>query len=121
MKRSSLLLPVLVTLVLINSTAAGAGIDMDDPRRAVGRENGVRVDAQILQDTVSPGTPVGVVFQIQNLSDSQIAVADKLVNASYDADSQTITLGIGAEVPEDGKLPRMVTIEPGEKKLFRGG
>ena len=94
---------------------------MDDPRRTVGREDDVRIDAQLIQDTVSPGSAIGVTWQIQNLSDSPIAVADKVVAATYDADSQTITFAIGAEVPSDGRMPRVVTIAAGETKVFRAG
>src|SRR5688572_10553505 len=120
MRSFSSLFPLIATTVLMCPMYAwGTTIDMEDPRRAVGRQNDVRVDATLIQDTVSPGTPVGVVYQIQNFSAGRIAIADKVVNAEYDADSQTITLAIGAEVPEDGRMPRMVTIEPGEKKVFR--
>src|SRR6185503_10601928 len=98
-----------------------AGIDMDDPRRTVGREDNVRVDAQLVQDTVTPGSPIGVTYQIENSSSTPIAIADKVSNASYDADSRTITVSIGSEVPSDGKMPRVVTVAPGEKKIFRTG
>ena len=94
---------------------------MDNPRRTVGRENNVRVDAQLLQDTVSPGSTIGVTYQIENTSDAPVAVADKVSDASYDSDSQTITVSIGSEVPQDGKMPHVVTVAPGEKKVFRIG
>lgn len=109
-------------VVLIQAAAAAAAtIDMDDPRRAVGRENDVRVDAQLIQETVSPGTAIGVVYQIQNFGPTPIAVADKVTSATYDEDSSTITLAVGAEVPDDGRMPHLVLIAPGEKKVFRGG
>jgi hypothetical protein len=94
---------------------------MDDPRRTVGREDNVRVDAQLVQDTVSPGSPIGVTYQIENSSSTPIALADKVSDASYDADSRTITVSIGSEVPSDGRMPHVVTVAPGEKKLFRTG
>lgn len=122
MKSSRLFFALLAAIVLIHAAAASAGsIDMDDPRRVVGRENDVRVDAQLLQDTVAPGSPIGVTYQIQNLSAVPVAVADRVTNATYDADSRTITLAIGAEVPNDGRMPHVITIAPGEKKLFRTG
>lgn len=123
MKSSRLFFALLAAIVLIHAAAASAGssIDMDDPRRVVGREDDVRVDAQLLQDTVAPGSPIGVTYQIQNLSAAPVAIADRVTTATYDADSRTITVAIGAEVPNDGRMPHVITIAPGEKKLFRTG
>lgn len=118
MKRSGLFAALLTTITL---TASADSIDMDDPRRTVGREGNVRVDAQLVKDTVSPGSPIGVTWQIENLSDAPVAVADKMSDATYDADTQTITFAIGAEVPKDGKMPHLVMVKPGEKKVFRSG
>src|SRR5687767_2506481 len=94
---------------------------MDDPRRTVGREDNVRIDAQLVQDTVSPGSVIGIAYQIENLSAAPVAVAAKVASATYDQDTRTITLSIGSEVPDDGKMPHIVTIPPGEKKVFRTG
>lgn len=101
------------------ATLHAASIDMNDPRRALGREDDVRIDAQLLNDTVSPGSPIGVTWQIQNFTDTPVAVATKVCDASYDPDSRTITLAIGSEVPADGNMPQMILIAPGEKKVFR--
>jgi hypothetical protein len=120
-KPSRLFLSLIAAIVLIPSAFAGGGIDMDDPRRTVGREDNVRVDAQLIQDTVSPGTPISITYQIENASKAPVAVADKVMDASYDQDSRTITVSIGSEVPADGKMPRVVTVAPGEKKVFRAG
>lgn len=122
MKPSKLFYSLLAAIVLLHAAAAIADtIDMDDPRRTVGREGDVRIDAQLVQDTVSPGTPIGVAWQIQNFSKSPVAVADKVADATYDQDTRTITLSIGSEVPQDGKMPHVVTVAPGEKKVFRSG
>jgi hypothetical protein len=118
--KPSRLFPLIAAIVLLPSAFAG-GIDMDDPRRTVGREDNVRVDAQLVQDTVSPGSPIGVTYQIENASSTPIAVADKVSDATYDTDSRTITVSIGSEVPSDGKMPHVVTVAPGEKKIFRTG
>jgi len=121
-KSSKLFFALLAAIVLLHAAAASAGaIDMDNPRRTVGREDNVRIDAQLVQDTVSPGTPIGVAYQIENFSSSPVAVADKVVDATYDQDSRTITVSIGSEVPDGGKMPHVVTIAPGEKKVFRIG
>lgn len=120
MKSSKLFLALIASITLIHAAAAtAAGIDMDDPRRALGHEGDVRVDAQLLRDTVSPGAPIGVTYQIQNLSDSTVAIAAKVSDASYDEDTRTITLAVGSEVPPDGNMPQMVVIPPGEKKLLQ--
>jgi hypothetical protein len=114
-------LSVLLSAIALHASVALAGsIDMDDPRRVVGREDDVRVDAQLVQDTVSPGSPIGVTYQIQNFSPAPVAIADKVASASYDADTHTITLAIGSEVPQE-RMPHLTTIAPGEKKVFRAG
>jgi hypothetical protein len=116
----SLSATILFTATLsLTSAAMAASIDMDDPRRALGRQDDVRVDAQILSETVSPGAPIAVTCQIQNLTSYPVAVAEKVAAATYDSETRTITLSLGSEVPEDGNLPRLVTIEPGEKIVFR--
>lgn len=108
------------TIVALASTAASAAsIDMNDPRRSVGREDDIRIDAQLMTDTVSHGSPVSVTWQIQNFTAVPVAVATRVVDATYDEDSRTITLAIGSEVPPDGRMPAMVLVEPGEKKVFR--
>jgi hypothetical protein len=123
MRSTRLFYALFAAIVLIHAAAASAegAIDMDDPRRVVGREDGVRVDALLVHDTISPGAVVAITWQIQNFSDEPVAVASKLVTASYDDDSRTITLAVGAEVPQDGKMPQVVLIAPGETKAFRGG
>jgi len=69
-----------------------AQVDMKDPKRALGREDDVRIDAELTDDTLSSGSPVGVTYQIENLSKSTVAVADKIVDADYAPGSQTITV-----------------------------
>ena len=109
------------TLAALSCTAVleAARIDMDAPHRALGREGNVRIDAQLSLPTVSPGAPIGVTYQVQNLSKSPVALADGVSDASYDRETRTITFAIGSEVPPDGKLPHMVLIDPGEKKVLR--
>jgi hypothetical protein len=110
---------LLAILMVLAAAANAGGIDMNDPRRALGREDDVRIDAQLVRDTISAGSPIGVTYQIQNLTDAPVAIADRVSDASYDVDTRTITVGIGSEVPVDGNMPHMITIAPGEKKLFR--
>jgi hypothetical protein len=119
MKSVKSLFLLAILIAVLPSAAAAAAIDMKNPRRALGREDDIRVDAQLLQETISPGSPIAVTYQIQNLTSAPIAIADKVAEASYDAESRTITLSLGSEVPLDGNVPKLVTIEPGEKKVFR--
>lgn len=102
-------------------SATAASIDMDDPRRALGREDGVRVDAQLLSDTVGSGSPLAVTYQIHNLTSTPVAIADKVTDVAYDRESRTITISIGSEVPSGGVMPRLTTIAPGEKKTMTAG
>lgn len=121
MKSSKLFLALIASITLLHAAAAtAAGIDMDDPRRALGREGNVRIDAQLVRDTVSPGMPIGITYQIHNLSAAAVAVASRVTDASYDEDTRTITVALGSEVPPDGNMPQMVVIAPGEKKVLQG-
>src|SRR5689334_788750 len=111
---------IALSVLLIAATVQAAKVDMRDPRRAVGREDDVRVDAEIAQDSVSTHSNIGVVYQIQNLTQSPIALADKISDATYDSDTQTITVSFGAEVPNGANMPHLVVIPAGETKTFHG-
>lgn len=120
MNSSKPLLSLITFIAFIHGAAAtAAGIDMDDPRRALGREDDVRIDAQLLRDTVSPNAPIGITYQVENLSGTTIAIADKVSDSSYDDETRTITVAIGSEVPPDGSMPHMVVIRSGEKKVLQ--
>ena len=121
MKSSSRIAVAAAVLLLAGSTARAAGVDFKDPRRALGREDDIKVDAQMLQETLSPGSPISVTYQIENLTASPIAVADKIADASFDADSQTITVSIGAEIPQGTAMPHLIVIAPGKTQAFRIG
>src|SRR2546423_687910 len=109
MKSSSRLVVLAVAAVVLTAAEArAAGVNFKDPRRALGREDDIRVDAQLAQDTVSSNSPIGVTYQIQNLSASPIAIADRVCDSSFDSDTQTITITIGAEIPEGTAMPHLV-------------
>jgi hypothetical protein len=120
-KSSERIAAAVAVLLLISSTARAAGVDFKDPRRALGREDNIRVDAQMLQDTISPGTAISITYQVENMSETPIAIADKVADASFDPDSQTITLSIGAEIPPGAAMPHLSTIAPGQTRTFRIG
>jgi hypothetical protein len=121
MKPSGRIAVAVAVFLLVSSTVRAAGVDLKDPRRALGREGDIRVDAQILQETLSPGSPISVTYQVENLTTAPIAIADKVAAASFDADSQTITVTIGAEIPEGTAMPHLTTIAPGQTRVFRIG
>ena len=121
MKSSSRIAVAVAVILLVSSTARAAGVDFKDPRRALGREDDIKVDAQMLQETLSPGSPISVTYQVENLTSSPIAIADKVADASFDADSQTITVSIGAEIPQGTSMPHLTTIPPGQTRAFRIG
>jgi hypothetical protein len=121
MQHRNSLLSALSAALLIATAAHAAKVDMKDPRRAVGREDDVRVDAELTQETIGSPAKVGVTYQIQNLTQSAIAIADKVSEASYDPETRTITVAFGAEVPNGATMPRLVVIAAGETKTFQGG
>jgi len=121
MKSSNSLFAVTAVALLLSASAQAAKVDFNDPRRALGREDNIRVDAQLSQEDVSPNSPITVVYQIENLTKAPIAVADKSSDVSYDADTQTIVFSVGAEVPTGATMPHLVIIRPGEKHTFTAG
>ena len=104
----------------VSMTAMAARIDFNDPRRALGREDNIRVDAELAQDTVSPNGPITLTYRIENLSKSTIAIADKVTDISFDRDSQTVTVSIGSEIPPR-TMPHLTFINPGEKRTLAAG
>ncbi len=115
--RNSVVTAILL-LTLTGCATNTRSVDMDEPRRIVGTENDVRVDAQIFGERLSTSTTIPVKYDITNERSEAIAIADLLPEATYDPDTQTVTVSIGAEVPGAELLPRLIAIAPGEKKSF---
>jgi len=110
----------LAALVLFFTACSTAPIDMNEPRRIVGTESAVRIDAEIRAEEVRPGAPIPFTYVITNQRSEPIAVADIVPVSTYDTETQTITVDIGSEVPGLQLLPRLIPIAPGEKKTFSG-
>jgi hypothetical protein len=111
---SSALLLLLIGCASSSTTA----VNMSEPRRIVGTENAVRVDAQVSADDVAPGAQIPITYEITNQRETAIAVAELIPETSYDQDSRMFTVNIGSEVPGNAMLPRLILIGPGEKKSF---
>lgn len=110
-----------VALMLTTTAGLAARVDMKDPRRALAREDNIRIDAQLLQDTLQPNGPIQVTYQIENLSSSAVAIADRISEVDFNPDDVTLTLTIGTEALTMKTLPHLVVIMPGEKKTLRSG
>ena len=95
-------------------------IDPDHPS-AIARADDILVEARLNDDTIASGETIGVTYDVHNLTDSAIAIADKSCSASYDGSSRTVTLSIGSEVPESASIRRLAIIPPGIAQRFTTG
>jgi len=115
LKRSAALL---LFVAVMTGCASSKPVDLDQPRRVVGTENDVRIDAEIFGDRMNSSTPVALKYDITNARPTPILVADLIPETTYDAETGVVTVGIGTEVPGEEFLPRLILINPGEKKSF---
>ena len=118
MKRTAAPLLLLSALVLASCASSGKPVDMTEPRRVVGTENLVRVDAEIYADKLTTNGSIPIKYDITNDRQGTILVADLVPQATYDPDTQTVIVALGSEVPGMELLPRLIPIQPGEKKTF---
>lgn len=112
---------ILFSVVLASCATQKASVDLAEPKRVLGREQDVRIDAQIFADKVRANSIINVVYDVTNERSSAIAVADVIPEASYDEESRTVTINIGSEVPGNQMVPRLMPIASGEKKSFSVG
>ena len=121
MKSSSKVFTAAATAVLLAGAAWAAHVDMKDPRRALGNDSDIRIDAELMQDSVGSNSGMGVTYQIENHTSAPIAIADKLCTASYDPDTHTIVFSIGSEIPTTKTVPHLAVVKPGEKRVLTAG
>ena len=104
--------------VLAAGCATTKPVNLKEPRRVVGTENDVRIDAEIDADHLSPAQTINLKYDVTNQRPLSIAIADIVPETSYDPETRTVTIGIGTEVPGEQMLPRLVVVAPGERKTF---
>ena len=94
---------VLFSVVVVSGCATTAtlqkSVDMKEARRVVGTENEVRIDAAISGDQLSTSTTLQLKYDITNNRDQPILIADMVPDATYDQETQMVTITIGSEVP----------------------
>ncbi|HEY0787728.1 MAG TPA: hypothetical protein VGE86_03730, partial [Thermoanaerobaculia bacterium] len=85
-------LGVTISALLLVSACTTATIDLDEPRRILGTQADVRVDAQVFAEKVGTGSSVRVLWEIDNQRPDPIAVADLLPAVTYDEVARTIVV-----------------------------
>jgi len=96
-------------------------INMKEPRRMVGTENNVRVDAEIYGEDMIQGASIAIKYEITNQRATPILIADLIAQSNYDPDTRTVTVDIGSEIPGEELLPRLIAIPSGERRSFNTG
>lgn len=109
---------VAFSCLFIAACASTAKVDMEEPKRVLGRENDVRLDAQIYGDALSNSAQITIVYEVENLRQKPILIADLIPESSFDSETRMITIGLGSEVPGNELVPRLIRINAGEKKSF---
>jgi hypothetical protein len=105
-------------VALLLSGCASTAVDMNEPRRIVGTEELVRVNAQVTGDEIRPGSKIPITYEVTNMRPASIAIAELVPVTTYDAETHTFTVTVGSEVPGNELLPRLVEIAPGATQTF---
>lgn len=116
--RKLILFAMTVLFASCATVSRNTPVSQSEPRRVVGTDNNVRIDAQIFGDELQTSTSLPLKYDITNSRPAAIAVADMVPETTYDPDTGTVTISIGSEVPGSTLLPRLIAIAPGEKKSF---
>src|SRR5258708_34228785 len=94
---------------------------MKEPRRLVGTENDVRVDAEIFGEEMRQGMTLAIKYDVTNQRAQPILIADLTPLANYDPDTRTVTIDVGSEIPGEEFLPRPISMPSGPRASFRRG
>lgn len=117
MKKSALLSAMLLLAACATAIKSGP-VNQNEPRRVVGTDNDVRIDAEVFGDALGAAVTLPLKYDITNSRQATIAIADLVPETTYDEETQTVTISIGSEVPGATLLPHLISIKPGEKKSF---
>ena len=93
-------------------------VNMSEPRRVVGTESDVRVDAEVYGDRLGPNITLPLKYDVTNHRQTTILIADLLPESTYDPETHMVTISIGSEIPGEQFLPRLIPVRPGERKSF---
>jgi len=115
-----LVLLIAALLAAACATTKQPAVDQNEPRRVVGTDNDVRIDAELYGDQLGPSISLPIKYDITNNRQSPIAIAELVPEVNYDEETRTVTVSIGSEVPGATLVPRLIMIKPGEKKNFSG-
>jgi len=110
--------PPLLLLFVGIACSSTKPVDMKEPRRVVGTESDVRIDAEIYGDRLGPNITLPLKYDVTNHRNTTILIADLIPDATYDQETHTVTISIGSEIPGEQFLPRLIPIRPGERKSF---
>ncbi len=117
MKRNALLLLLVAAAAACTSSSQPIN-ESKEPRRALGTENGVRIDVEVYSESLTPNSTIPIKYDITNHRKETILVADLLPLGTYDSDTMTVTVNLGTEIPGENFLPRLIPIRPEERKSF---
>lgn len=84
----------------------------------VGTENDVRIDAEVYGDRLGPNVTLPMKYDVTNHRATTILIADLIPETTYDPETHMVTISIGAEIPGEQFLPRLIPVRPGERKSF---
>ena len=118
MRKLTLLLSATFFLGACATATKSSPVNQNEPRRVVGTDNDVRIDAEVFGDALGAAMTLPLKYDITNSRQATIAIADLVPETTYDEETQTVTINIGSEVPGATLLPHLISIKPGEKKSF---
>jgi hypothetical protein len=117
-KRIAAVLLLLAAAGCASSSPPKPQVHMNEPRRIVGTENDVRVDAEIAGENLTAGAPIPISYVVTNQRSTPILIADLIPQTNYDPETGMVTIEIGTEIPGQEFLPRLISIASGEKRSF---
>ena len=121
MKSFGILLVAAALLTTACSSTSTVSVDKSESFRFLGREDDVRIDAQITSADLGPASNVSLIYEVHNLGSDSIVFVPLQPTVGYESGTRTITLGLGAEIPLHDALPQLVRIEPGQTRTFTAG